>query len=33
MTKIFHDETLFVFLNFDHWNLFDIWYLHFVIKI
>jgi len=31
MTKTFHDETLFEFLNFGHWKLFDIWYLIFVI--
>jgi len=32
MTKTFHDETLFNFSNFGHWNLFDIWNLTFVIS-
>jgi len=25
MTKNFQDKTLFGFLDFGHWNLFDIW--------
>jgi len=33
MTKTFQDKTLFGFLNFGHWGLFDIWDLIFGISI
>jgi hypothetical protein len=33
MTKTFKDGTLFRFLNFGHWDLFDIWDLIFEISI
>jgi len=29
VTQTFHGKTLFEFLNFGHWDLFDIWYLEF----
>jgi len=32
MTKTFQEKTLFGFLNFGHWNLFDIWDLIFGIS-
>ena len=28
LTKTFQDETLFVFSNFGHWSLFDIWHFN-----